>query len=290
MRRKHRDGSTSYFHSLLSAAIVHPDRSEVFPLDHEAIVRGDGDVKNDCERSAIQRQVDHLEQHYPDLKAVLILDALYGCAPVIRRIQRNKNWRYMIGVKEKGNAYLFEQFDVAHDGGRVKWRTYRDQQGVKWEVGFVNGLSLNASAQEVKVNMVYMRAPDAKGKEVVFSYVTNIAVKQNNVLKLLSIGRYRWKVENETFNTLKNQGYHFKHNFGHGKQNLSTIMAYLMMMAFWVDQLQQAANETFRHLVVGLKTRVKLWDSLRAVVKIVPLSSMQDAYIKVADMYCVRLI
>ena len=161
---------------------------------------------------------------------------------------------------------------------------------VKWEVGFVNGLSLNASAQDVKVNMVYMRAPEAKGKEVVFSYVTNIAVKQNNVLKLLSIGRCRWKVENETFNTLKNQGYHFEHNFGHGKQNLSTIMAYLMMMAFWVDQLQQAANETFRHLVVGLKTRVKLWDSLRAVVKIVPLSSMQDAYIKVADMYCVRLI
>lgn len=43
---------------------------------------------------------------------------------------------------------------------------------------------------------------------------------------------------------LKNQGYHFKHNFGHGKANVSTVMAYLMM-AFWVDQLQQAGNKTF---------------------------------------------
>ena len=26
------------------------------------------------------------------------------------------------------------------------------------------------------------------------------------------IGRSRWKIENETFNTLKNQGYHFEHD------------------------------------------------------------------------------
>ena len=27
-------------------------------------------------------------------------------------------------------------------------------------------------------------------------------------------GRCRWKIENETFNTLKNQGYNFEHNYG----------------------------------------------------------------------------
>jgi hypothetical protein len=30
----------------------------------------------------------------------------------------------------------------------------------------------------------------------------------------MSGGRARWKIENETFNTLKNQGYQFEHNFG----------------------------------------------------------------------------
>ena len=30
-----------------------------------------------------------------------------------------------------------------------------------------------------------------------------------------------WKIENEGFNTLKNHGYHLKHNFGHGQQHLS---------------------------------------------------------------------
>jgi hypothetical protein len=35
--------------------------------------------------------------------------------------------------------------------------------------------------------------------------------------------RSNWKIENNTFNTLKNQDYHFSHNFGRGYQNLSAI-------------------------------------------------------------------
>ena len=35
-----------------------------------------------------------------------------------------------------------------------------------------------------------------------------------------------------TLNTLKNQGYHFEHNFGHGYQHLTTVLMHLMMLAF----------------------------------------------------------
>ena len=51
--------------------------------------------------------------------------------------------------------------------------------------------------------------------------------------------RARWKVENETFNTLKNQGYHIEHNYGLGKKNLSMVFVTLMMLAFLVDQILQ---------------------------------------------------
>ena len=40
-------------------------------------------------------------------------------------------------------------------------------------------------------------------------------------------GRAQCKIENETFNTLKNQGYNFQHNYGHGYQNLCSIMIML---------------------------------------------------------------
>src|SRR5262249_28730526 len=55
----------------------------------------------------------------------------------------------------------------------------------------------------------------------------------------------RWKIENETFNTLKNQGYHFEHNYGHGAQNLATVLALLMLLAFTIDQIQQRCYQLF---------------------------------------------
>jgi hypothetical protein len=59
-------------------------------------------------------------------------------------------------------------------------------------------------------------------------------------------GRARWKIENETFNTLKNQGYNLEHNYGHGKQHLSTVLAMLMMLQFLIDQVQEVACPLFK--------------------------------------------
>jgi len=61
-----------------------------------------------------------------------------------------------------------------------------------------------------------------------FSWVTDLRVSQRNVYHLMRGGRARWKIENETFNTLKNQGYNFEHNYGHGQQHLSVVFATVM--------------------------------------------------------------
>ncbi|MBH2006250.1 MAG: hypothetical protein I8H75_02720 [Myxococcaceae bacterium] len=63
-------------------------------------------------------------------------------------------------------------------------------------------------------------------------------------------GRARWRIENETFNTLKNQGYEMGHNYGHGHQNLCSNLGLLMLLAFLLDQLSgyriKAFNERKR--------------------------------------------
>ena len=105
----------------------------------------------------------------------------------------------------------------------------------------------------------------------------------------MRMGRSRWKIENETFNTLKNQNYNFEHNFGHGKENLCTVFAYLMMLAFYVDQIQQSSCQYFKKILQELKTRVKLWESLRAVFKILPCKNMIQIFFCIADMYQIRL-
>ena len=105
----------------------------------------------------------------------------------------------------------------------------------------------------------------------------------------MRIGRSRWKIENETFNTLKNQGYHFEHIFGHGEKNLCTIFAFLMMLAFYVDQIQQHACQYFKAIFVELKTKIKLWEYFRAVFNILSRKNMTQIFFSITDMYRVRL-
>ncbi|MEM6699386.1 MAG: hypothetical protein AAF599_13375 [Bacteroidota bacterium] len=77
-------------------------------------------------------------------------------------------------------------------------------------------------------------------------------------------GRSRWKIENETFNTLKNQGYNFEHNYGHGKENLCTNLVLLMMLAFFVDQLQQLLNPLFQAAWKKNQSKIALWEAVRS--------------------------
>ena len=49
------------------------------------------------------------------------------------------------------------------------------------------------------------------------SFITDLPVDADTAENLAAAGRARWKIENETFNTLKTKGYNLEHNFGHGK-------------------------------------------------------------------------
>jgi len=77
-------------------------------------------------------------------------------------------------------------------------------------------------------------------------------------------GRSRWKIENETFNTLKNQGYNFDHNFGHGYNGLSNVFAGLMILAFYVDQMLEACNMEFQAARVKYGSRSNLFEKIRS--------------------------
>lgn len=287
MKRKHRDGSHSYYHSMLSAAIVHPDKSEVFVLDNEPIVKQDGSTKNDCERNAAYRLIDHLQNLYKQEFMVFVFDALYACGPVIRKL-KNSRWKYIINITPEGNKGLFTQFEARDKRGAVKWYTILDENGTH-RFGYANNLALNSTNADIRVNMLYYEWTDTKGVKKTFTWISNIKLSKSNVFKVMKMGRSRWKIENEVFNTLKNQQYNFEHNFGHGQKHLCTIFAYLMMMAFCVDQIQQSSCSYFRKILGELKTRLKFWESIRAVFKIIHCKDMKNLFFNVAQMYQIQL-
>ena len=111
-----------------------------------------------------------------------------------------------------------------------------------------------------------------------FTWVTDLIITHANAKHLMRGGRARWRIENETFNTLKNQGYHFEHNYGHGCQNLSVVLATLMMLAFLVNQIEQLCCPVFRAAWKKVGTKRALWDHVRSHYRHFVISSMRQLY------------
>ncbi len=221
---------------------------------------------------------------------VYVLDALYACAPIVNLItESSPTWKYIINAKESGSKYLFEQFDELNAGGKVRWKTKRRKRG-SYELGYVNDVALNKSNEGVRVNVLYCRVREASGKEVIFSYLTNIELHDSNLMAVLEMGRSRWKIENEVFNTLKNQEYNYGHNYGHGKENLATNFAYLMMLAFTADQILECCNRSFGRMLKKLRTRIKLWEVQRSVILTTVLAGMDDVWRKMLEMCGLRVL
>jgi len=99
---------------------------------------------------------------------------------------------------------------------------------------------------------------------------------RKNIHQLMLGGRARWKIDNETFNNLKNQGYHFEHNFGHGKNNLCTVMSFLMLLAFLIDQLQLICCDLYLDARRKALTFSNLWERMRSFFCYIELNTWES--------------
>ena len=273
----HRNGTLTYAHHLLGAALIHPDKREVMPLMPEPIIKQDGTEKNDCERNAAKRFFTKFRQDYPDLKVIVTEDSLSSNAPHIEMLH-DHDVHYLWGVKEGDHAFLFQQVAQAEQAGRVTYYERDDaKKGVQHRFRFVSDMSLNASNAALRVNFLECWET-AKGKTQHFSWVTDLHLNKGTVYRLMQGARARWRIENETFNTLKNQGYHFEHNFGHGYQPLCVVFAVLMMLAFFVDQVQQLCCPLFQAAWAKWGSKRLLWEKMRALFYDYALDSMEHLF------------
>lgn len=282
-------GQVQYAHQLVAAVLIHPERKEVLPLAVEPIIRQDGDNKNDCERNATRRLLERVRRQHPKLKLTVVEDGLSSNAPHIRDLQR-LGMGFILGAKPGDHQHLYEQVIAAGDEGEL----YHHQRPLDGKESgglactqWARRLELNASNPDLKVNYFEYHefAPDGDVAKR-FSFVTDHPVSGRTVERLLKGGRCRWRIENETFNTLKNQGYHFEHNYGHGQVHLSSILALLMMLAFLVDQVQQATCPLFQAVLDQAGSRRQLWDELRSHIRHFVFACFRSLYEAMLDGRC----
>src|SRR5262245_22675466 len=154
LEKHHRNGTITYSHQMLGAALIHPDKREVIPLMPEPIVKPDGSTKNDCERNAAKRFLTKFRHDYPALQVIVTEDSLSSNAPHIEMLQ-DHGVHYLLGVKEGDHAFLFDHVARAEHAGRVTYYERNDaRKGVYHRFRFVSDMPLNASNTALRVNFL----------------------------------------------------------------------------------------------------------------------------------------
>ena len=275
-QKHHRDGTITYYHQMLGIVLVHPDERVVIPFAPEPIIKGDGDKKNDCERNASKRLLKDFRREHPHLKAIIVEDALGSNYPHLSLLDE-LNLSYIIGVKQGDHDFLFDWIkhakakDIVINKGDIK------KGNTKHTFRYVNDVPLNDEHYDYRVNVLEYWEEKPNGKKQYFSWVTSFEITPDNVFELMRAGRARWKIENETFNTLKNQGYNFERNYGHGYNNLCSVMTMLMMLGFLVDQVQQLCDSLYQQVKKkkGLRT---LFEHIRTLFQYVAWDDWESLY------------
>ena len=269
LTKERRDGTIEYHLQMVAGAFVSPDCKEVFVLCPELIRRQDGSNKNDCERNAVRRYFVDFRREHPHLKVIVTEDGLSANAPHIKDLMAH-DLRYILSAKPGDHAYMFNHIDTAAERGDVTDLILPDGKMTNRThcFRFLNAVPLNkASEDELRVNFLEHWEVETRGEEVIvrnrFSWVTDLIITPDNAMEIMRCGRARWRIENETFNTLKNQGYNLGHNYGLGKKHLSAVFMHLMLLAFLVDQVQQLCCPLFQAARAKVSSKRSLWERIR---------------------------
>ena len=92
------------------------------------------------------------------------------------------------------------------------------------------------------INVIEYEREEEKKK---FLYVTDLSITGRNVKETVERGRWRWKIENEGFNTQKKQGYYLEHRFSHDYQGMKNHY-YVIQIGHMIAQIIEACERLWK--------------------------------------------
>lgn len=271
---EHKTGVITYYHSAITPVIVAPGQRRAIALRPEFITPQDGHTKQDCEIAAGKRWLDQEFARYLQAlggNVTLLGDDLYAHQPFCRRVllqgghfifvckpDSHSHLYEWVGLLEQGRDLRTVSMRVKNDKGHWENHTYRYAQGVPLVEG----------EGALKVNWCEVTITNKDGKVCYHNaFITDWKIDDENVAGIVATGRARWKIENENNNTLKTKGYHLEHNFGHGEQHLSSLLATLNMLALLTHTFLAYCDEACRLIRATLPTRKTFFDDIRALLR-----------------------
>jgi len=182
----------------------------------------------------VLKDIANIRTAHPKLPIIIGGDGLYSKQPFIDEL-KTANMSFIIVVKPLDHKILFEWVHEMIGLQAGSHLTITDNKGRKHQYLWVHDVPLNGSKDADHVNFF----------------------------------DYRIIIENEIFNTLKNQGYHLEHNFGHGHHNLSIIFFMINLPAFYVHQILDFTDSLYQKVrYTKFTSRKEFWNQLRCTIRI----------------------
>ena len=262
--RKHANGQIDYFHTVVAASVVKPSKNWVLPLRPEFIEPQQGYDKQDCESRAARRWLALNGLRYSKLNPVYLGDDIYSKQPVCEEVLAVG--AHFLFVCKPDSHKTMNEYLTGVEVPALSRQIKRGKKFFTYTWRWMLGLPIRDGKDALEVNWLEITIRDSNGKITYRnSFVTDLPVDADNVEDLAAAGRARWKIENETFNTLKTKGYNLEHNFGHGKNNLSAVLATLNLIAFAIHRAAELADKTWKAAIEVAGSRVRFFGNLRAL-------------------------
>jgi hypothetical protein len=273
---KQKDGTTRYHHGAIPPVIVTRDKNQVISLSPEFMTPQDGNEKQDGEMAASKRWIEREADQFSQQSITLLGDDLYCHEPFcLDAIEQG--WNFIFVCKAPSHKTIAEhveglskigkvtQFEESHWNGREK---------IRYQYHYLNHVPIKDDEQTLMINGCEVTISNGEN-EIIYRnrFATNHFLTQDNVVEIIKAGRSRRKIENENNKTLKTKGYPLEHNFGHGKEHLSSPLATLNILAFLVHTLLGFFDERYQLVREELGSRETFFNDIRALTRYICFDS-----------------
>lgn len=265
----------TYYHSMITPVVVAPGNPHVIPLPPVFITPQDGDLKQDCEHKAAKRWLTSCAPRYAPYGLTLLGDDLYCHEPTIKHTLQ-AGCHYVFVCKPDSHTYLTDWVSTLEEGKDKYTHTTRRRASKGTRTGplhevvthtYANDVPLKDGDKSVIVSWCEVTITiQETGKQTYHnSFVTDYHLTHENVEDICLWGRTRWKVENESNNTLKTKGYHLEHNYGHGNQYLANHLATLTLLAFLFHTIHDMQDVLYAKIRQMIGSRATFFNHLKTL-------------------------
>jgi len=262
--RARANGRIEHFHAMVSAALVAPGHERAIPLEPEFIVPQDGAEKQDCEARATYRWLAAHGPQYAHLKPIYLGDDLSSRQPTCEAVLAIGG-HFLFTAKPSSHKTLYEWLEGV-DVPSMEKKVKQGARFVTHRYRWMEGVPIRDGTDALLVNWLEIEIVDPAGKITYRnSFVTDLPVNMANVAAVAAGGRARWKIENENFNIMKNNGYNLEHNFGHGKQHLAAVLATMNLIAFATHTVTNLLDTGWALARKAIGARRRLFEDLRSI-------------------------